>query len=70
MKNEKSAFLSRQTEIRQTFLDRRGSGRSAFGGGYIYGGECGLPKESFRSENRRRKSWIKGISALYGSCKI
>ena len=43
---------------------------SAFGGGYIYGGECGLPKESFRSENRRRKSWIKGISALYGSCKI
>ncbi len=27
-------------------------------------------KNLFRSENRRRKSWIKGISALYGSCKI
>ena len=55
MKNENQHFSADRRKFGRHFLDRRGSGRSAFGGGYIYGGECGLPKESFRSEKSEKK---------------
>ena len=70
MKNENQHFSADRRKFGRHFWIGAAVAGALSAAVIFYGGECGLPKESFRSENRRRKSWIKGISALYGPCKI